>query len=225
MSKCDPELGKRVREYLVSKGVESPIDYAKYDATDADYKVSKIQSRMTEILELMGFDLTNDSVQDTPKRVAKMWVNETMRGLDYKNFPKVMTFENKFESSGMVIERDVTSMSLCSHHLVTIDGTAFIAYIPNKKLIGLSKLNRICDYFSRRPQEAERLTLQIYHALEYILDTEDIAVFLTGTHYCVKSRGASDLNSSTSTVKLGGVFMSDHMVRKEFYDVVNSGKK
>jgi GTP cyclohydrolase I len=170
----------------------------------------------------MGFDLSNDSVQDTPKRLAKMWVQETMKGLDYKNFPKVMTFENKFNSSGMVIERNVKSMSLCSHHIVTIDGIAHVAYIPGKKIIGLSKINRIVDYFSRRPQEAERLTLQIYHALEYILETDDIAVFLTGVHYCVKSRGTNDVNSSTSTVKLGGAFMTDQLVRKEFYDVVHS---
>lgn len=222
MSKCDPVLGKNVREYLIKMGVESPIDYSVYDSTTAEEKISVIEENMRKSLLAMGFDLSNDSVQDTPKRLAKMWVLETMKGLDYKNFPKVMTFENKFNSSGMVIERNVKSMSLCSHHIVTIDGIAHVAYIPGKKIIGLSKINRIVDYFSRRPQEAERLTLQIYHALEYILETDDIAVFLTGVHYCVKSRGTNDVNSSTSTVKLGGAFMSDQLVRKEFYDVVHS---
>lgn len=224
MSKCDPELGKKVRQHLIDQGVESPIDYVVYDGTTANEKITRIEKNMRDSLLAMGFDLTNDSVQDTPTRLAKMWVTETMKGLDYNNFPKVMTFENKFNSSGMIIERNVQSMSLCSHHIVTIDGIAHVAYIPSKKIVGLSKINRIVDYFSRRPQEAERLTLQIYHALEYILETEDVAVFLTGTHYCVKSRGIGDVNSSTSTVKLGGVFMSDHMVRKEFYDVVSSSK-
>lgn len=222
MSKCDPILGQKVRAHLIAKGVESPIDYAVYDSTTPDEKVAAIEENMRKSLLAMGFDLTNDSVQDTPKRLAKMWVLETMKGLDYKNFPKVMTFENKFNSSGMIIERNVQSMSLCSHHIVTIDGVAHVAYIPGAKIVGLSKINRIVDYFSRRPQEAERLTLQIYHALEYILGTEDIAVFLTGTHFCVKSRGIMDVNSSTSTVKLGGCFMTDHMVRKEFYDVVHA---
>lgn len=220
--KCDVELGKRVHQYLLDKGVESPIKYDLYNATTAEHKVEEIEKRMRESLEIIGFDLSNDSVQDTPRRIAKMWVQEIMSGLDYDKFPKVMTFENKFQSSGMVIERNIQSMSLCSHHLVTIDGNAFVAYIPNKKIIGLSKINRIVDFFSRRPQEAERLTLQIYHALEYILETEDIAVFLTGTHYCVKSRGVGDVNSSTSTVKLGGGFLNNHMLRKEFYDVVHS---
>ncbi len=220
--KTDAELGKRVREYLLKIGVESPIDYDIYDSTTATEKIARIEVNMRDSLLAMGFDLTNDSVENTPNRLAKMWVTETMQGLDYKNFPKVMTFENKFNSTGMVIERNVKSMSLCSHHIVTIDGTAHVAYIPGKKIIGLSKINRIVDYFSRRPQEAERLTLQIYHALEYILETEDIAVFLTGVHYCVKSRGTNDVNSSTTTVKLGGSFLTDPMVRKEFYDVANS---
>ena len=148
--KTDPVLGEKVHEYLVSKGAESPIDYAVYNATDSKTKVKAIEENMRSALLTMGFDLDNDSVQDTPKRIAKMWVDEIMSGLDYKKFPRVMTFKNKFASSGMVVERDVQSMSLCSHHLVTIDGSAFIAYIPNEKIIGLSKINRIVDYFSRR---------------------------------------------------------------------------
>jgi len=220
--KCDPELGKRVRAYLMLQGVESPIDYSVYDSTTAASKIEVVEHHMKAALEIMGFDLTNDSVQNTPKRIAKMWVSEIMSGLDYNNFPKIMTFENKFKASGMVVERDVKSMSLCSHHLVTIDGVATVAYIPKERVIGLSKINRVVDYFSRRPQEAERLTLQIFHALEYLLGTEDIAVFLTGTHFCVRSRGVQDINSSTSTVKLGGGFLNDPMLRKEFYDVVHS---
>lgn len=222
MSKTDAQLGERVHQHLVQCGVESPINFDVYNSRTADEKIKLIEDHMRESLSIMGFDLTNDSVQDTPKRIAKMWVKETMCGLDYDQFPKIMTFENKFQSSGMVVERNVQSMSLCSHHIVTIDGVATVAYIPGTRIIGLSKINRIVEFFSRRPQEAERLTLQIFHALQYILNTDDIAVFLTGTHYCVKSRGVGDVNSSTSTVKLGGSFMSNAMVRKEFYDVVHS---
>lgn len=221
-NKCDPVLGLKIQQYLINKGVESPINFDVYHSTTADEKVAAIQKNMKETLEMLGFDLTNDSVMDTPKRIAKMWVKETMSGLDYHNFPKLMTFENKFQAAGAVTVRDVQSMSVCGHHIITIDGKATISYIPNKKLIGLSKINRLVSYFSRRPQEAERLTLQIYHALEYVLETDNIAVFLDGTHYCVKSRGVGDANSSTSTVKLGGVFMSDAALRSEFFSVVHS---
>lgn len=221
MDKSDPTLGKEIQAYLSEQNVESPIDYEAYHSTTPEEKVAKISSLMREALETMGFDLTNDSVEDTPKRMAKMWVYEVMSGLDYGKFPRVMTFKNEFNSAGMVVEKDVMSMSLCSHHLVTIDGTATVAYIPKDRVIGLSKINRIVDFFSRRPQEAERLTLQIFYALEYILGTSDIAVYINGTHYCVRARGVRDINSSTSTVKLGGVFMDDPQVRQEFYGIVN----
>lgn len=221
MNKSDAKLGREVKEYLAKQNVESPIDFDAYHRTTSGEKVDTISALMKTALETMGFDLSNDSVEDTPKRMAKMWVYEVMAGLDYTTFPRVMTFENKFNSVGMVVEKDVMSMSLCSHHLVTIDGTATVAYIPRDRVIGLSKINRIVDFFSRRPQEAERLTLQIFYALEYILGTSDIAVYLNGTHYCVRARGVRDINSSTSTVKLGGVFMDDPQVRQEFYGIVN----
>lgn len=221
MSKTDRELGHKIKQYLAKHNVESPIDFDKYNALTAKEKEAKITDLMTEVLNTLGFDLSNDSVEGTPRRVAKMWVSEVMSGLNYDNFPRIMTFENKFDAAGMVVEKDVQSMSLCSHHLVTIDGVATVAYIPNKKVIGLSKINRVVDFFSRRPQEAERLTLQIFYALEYILETSDIAVYLNGVHYCVKSRGIQDSNSSTSTVKLGGKFLSDPQVRSEFYGIVN----
>ena len=220
----DPILGRNIQTYLNEVGVESPINFEVYDSRSSHEKIVEIEKHMRESLLIMGFDLENDSVRDTPKRLAKMWVQETMVGLDYDRFPKVMTFENKFNSAGMVVEKDITSMSICSHHIVTIDGKATIAYIPNKKIVGLSKINRVVEFFSRRPQEAERLTLQIYHALQYILETDDIAVFLSGTHYCVKSRGVNDTSSYTTTVKLGGDFLSDSSLRSEFYGAVNSAR-
>lgn len=222
--KKDAALGQEIKAHLAKHNVESPIDFEVYGSTTSEEKQNVIAAHMEQILLTMGFDLSNDSVQDTPRRVAKMWVAETMSGLDYNNFPKVMTFENKFNSAGMVVEHDVQSMSLCSHHLVTIDGLATVAYIPKDKVIGLSKINRVVEFFSRRPQEAERLTLQVYYALQYILGTDDIAVFINGTHYCVKARGVGDSNSSTSTVKLGGVFHDDAQVRAEFYGIVNKSK-
>lgn len=223
MTKNNPELGRQIHKHLVMKGVESPILFDKYNSTSAKEKVGIIQPLIQEALETLGFDLTNDSVKDTPKRVAKMWVEEIMTGLDYDNFPKVMTFANTFKTEDMVVERNMKSMSLCSHHLVTIDGKAWVAYIPKDKVIGLSKINRVVDFFSRRPQEAERLALQIYHALEYILGTDDIAVYLQGTHYCVKSRGINDADSDTVTAKMGGRFFSDARARAEFYSIVQSG--
>lgn len=221
MSKTDPVLGQHIKQYLAKHNVESPIDYEKYGKLTAKEKEATITDLMTEILETLGFDLSNDSVEGTPRRVAKMWVSEVMSGLDYDKFPRIMTFKNEFEAAGMVVEKDIRSMSLCSHHLVTIDGLATVAYIPKDKVIGLSKINRVVDFFSRRPQEAERLTLQIFYALQYILETDDIAVYLNGVHYCVKSRGIQDTASSTSTVKLGGKFLSDPQVRSEFYGIVN----
>lgn len=222
--KKDAALGHAIKAHLAKHNVESPIDFAVYNSTTAEEKLEIISTHMLEILHTLGFDMTNDSVRDTHNRVAKMWVKETMSGLDYNNFPGVMTFDNKFNAAGMVVEHDVQSMSLCSHHLVTIDGLATVAYIPKQKVIGLSKINRVVEFFSRRPQEAERLTMQVYHALQYILETDDIAVFINGTHYCVKARGVGDSSSSTSTVKLGGLFHDDAQVRAEFYGIVNKSK-
>lgn len=217
VGKSDPALGQEIKAHLAKCNVESPIDFDKYTAVSNEDKIAKITGLMTDVLETIGFDLTNDSVEGTPRRMAKMWVNEVMWGLDYDQFPRIMTFKNEFNAAGVVIEKGVKSMSLCSHHLVTIDGVATVAYIPKDKVIGLSKINRVVEFFSRRPQEAERLTLQIYHALEYILGTDDIAVHLEGVHYCVKSRGVEDTGSSTTTVKLGGSFKTDAALRAEFY--------
>lgn len=222
MSKTDAKLGREIQKYLAEQGVESPIDFNRYDSTTAEEKIQLIEMNMRKSLEVMGFDLTNDSVADTPKRIAKMWVQETMCGLDYTKFPKIMTFENKFASTGMVVEKNMQSMSICSHHIVTIDGKATVAYIPKDRVIGISKIARVTEFFSRRPQEAERLTLQIYHGLQYILGTNDIAVYLDGVHYCMKSRGVGDASASTATIKLGGAFMTDTALRAEFYSAATN---
>ena len=164
----------------------------------------------------LGLDLTDDSLIDTPKRVAKMYVNEIFWGLDYEAFPKCTAVSNKMQYDEMVVERCINVQSNCEHHLVVIDGFATVGYIPSRKVLGLSKMNRIVEYFSKRPQIQERLTEQVWHALEYILETDNIAVVIDAQHFCVKSRGVEDVGSSTVTSKLGGMFRKDPTVRAEF---------
>ena len=220
-TKTDAELGRRVHEHLVKCGVETPTIPNDIDRKD---KIEKIEHHFTAIMQTLGLDLTDDSLIETPKRVAKMYVNEIFWGLDYEAFPKCTTVENKMKYDEMVIERNVNVQSNCEHHFVVIDGVATVAYIPNQKVLGLSKINRIVEYFSKRPQIQERLTEQIYHALQYILDTDNIAVVIDAQHYCVKSRGVEDVGSSTVTSKLGGCFKTDPSVRLEFMNIVNACK-
>jgi GTP cyclohydrolase I len=201
--------------------VETPTVPNNIDRKD---KIDKIESHFTEIMRVMGLDLSDDSLVDTPKRVAKMYVNEIFWGLDYEAFPKCTTVDNKMKYDEMVIERNVNVQSNCEHHFVVIDGLATVGYIPKQKVLGLSKINRIVEYFSKRPQIQERLTEQIYHALQFILDTDNIAVVIDAQHYCVKSRGVEDVGSSTVTSKLGGCFKTEPSVRAEFMNIVNSCK-
>ena len=154
-----------------------------------------------------------------------MYVNEIFWGLDYEAFPKCTTVDNKMKYDEMVVERNVNVQSNCEHHFVVIDGVATVGYIPKQKVLGLSKINRVVEYFSKRPQIQERLTEQVYHALQYILETDDIAVVIDAQHYCVKSRGVEDVGSSTVTSKLGGVFKKDPAVRTEFMNIVNNCKR
>jgi GTP cyclohydrolase I len=220
-SKLDNSLGLEVEAYLISKGVQTPCNKSAL-AVPSETKIKNIQAHMTAIMEELGLDLTDDSLADTPKRVAKMYVNELFYGLLPENFPKATTVQNKMGYSGMVREKKVAVKSACEHHFVVIDGYATVAYIPNKKVLGLSKINRIVNYFSRRPQIQERLTEQIFHALSHILDTDDVAVYIDAKHYCVSHRGAEDVNSSTTTARLGGSFMNNPALRNEFYAGIES---
>lgn len=222
-TKCDPELGKQIHEHLVKCGVETPInDTVSLDRKD---KIAEIEKSFSHIMQVMGLDLEDDSLMDTPKRVAKMFVNEIFWGLDYEAFPKCTTVDNKMSYDEMVVERNVNVQSNCEHHFVVIDGVATVAYIPKQKVLGLSKINRIVEYFSKRPQIQERLTEQVYHALQYILETDNIGVVIHAQHYCVKSRGVEDTGSSTVTSKLGGVFKTDPNVRTEFMRLVSVSEK
>lgn len=221
-TKCDPELGLAVHEHLVKCGVETPTIANNLSRTD---KINIIETKMRDIMEALGLDLSDDSLIDTPKRVAKMYVGEIFWGLDYEAFPKCTTVDNKMKYDEMVVERNVNVQSNCEHHLVVIDGVATVAYIPKQKVLGLSKINRIVEYFAKRPQIQERLTEQVYYALQFILETDNVAVVVDAQHYCVKSRGVEDVGSSTVTSKLGGVFRLDPAVRNEFMNIVNNCKR
>lgn len=221
-TKTDPELGLAVHEHLIKCGVETPSFDTKLDRKD---KIDLIEKNFAVIMETLGLDLTDDSLMETPKRVAKMYVNEIFWGLDFEAFPKCTTVDNKMKYDEMVIERGVNVQSNCEHHFIVIDGKATVAYIPNQKVLGLSKINRVVEYFCKRPQIQERITEQIYHALQYILGTDNIAVVIDAQHFCVKSRGVEDVGSSTITSKLGGGFKTDPALRAEFMGLVSHDSK
>ena len=223
-TKCDPSLGFQVHEHLVKMGVETPIKETG-QIIDRKGKIEVIETLFSDIMKTLGLDLTDDSLMDTPKRVAKMYVNEIFWGLDYEAFPKCTTVDNKMQYNEMVVERNVSVQSNCEHHFVVIDGLATVAYVPKQKVLGLSKINRIVEYFSKRPQIQERLTEQIFHSLQFILETEDVAVLIDAQHYCVKSRGVEDTGSSTVTCRLGGGFKTDPAARAEFLQIANKGCK
>ena len=217
--KTDPHLGQKVHEYLVSVGVETPVNN---NGLSRQEKIDKIENNFNQILDTLGLDRSDDSLIDTPKRIAKMYVNEIFWGLDYEAFPKATVVENKMKYNEMVIVKNISVQSNCEHHFVVIDGLACVAYVPKEKVLGLSKINRIVEYFAKRPQIQERLTEQVYHALSFILETEDVAVMIDAQHYCVKSRGVEDTGSSTITSRLGGGFKSDHKARAEFLSLASS---
>ena len=202
-----------VRDTLIREGLETPmID----NGLSSVEKYSRIRSLMSEVVETLGLDLADDSLAETPHRIAKMYVNEIFSGLDYADFPKISLIDNKMGADEMVKIRNIDLTSTCEHHFVTIDGVAKVAYIPGSRIIGLSKINRIVQFFGRRPQVQERLTRQILVSLQALLDTRDVAVSIDATHYCVKSRGIKDTNSQTSTTALGGCFRKNIHTRAEF---------
>ena len=217
-NKCDPALGLAVQAHLETMGLQTPMVP---NTLTIKQKVAKIEKHMTGIMEALGLDLTDDSLIETPLRVAKMYCSEIFWGLDPENFPKCTAVENKMQYDEMVVERGVSVQSNCEHHFVIIDGLATVAYLPNKKVLGLSKINRVVEYFSKRPQIQERLTSQIAAALAFILETDDVAVVINAQHYCVKSRGVEDTGSSTITSHLGGKFRTDPLVRGEFLAIAN----
>ena len=221
--KNDPSLGKEVHAYLVKQGLETPMtDQVKQSA---EKKIAAITDSFSDIMIELGLDTTDDSLMDTPKRVAKMYVNEIFYGLDYNKFPKCTAIENKMSHNGsFVLEKNINVQSNCEHHFVVIDGLCTIAYLPGKKVLGLSKLNRIVQFFAKRPQVQERLTEQIRATIQFVSESEDVAVYVDAKHWCVKSRGIQDQTSSTVTLSVGGVFATENSeIRKEFLNLARSG--
>jgi len=204
---------RRVREALIERGLETPlID----NGLNRDQKYERIRESFVDIAATLGLDLNDDSLCETPQRIARMYVDEIFSGLEYGRFPKATAIDNKMGVEEMVRVNDISVVSTCEHHFITIDGLASVAYIPSTKIIGLSKINRIVRFFSQRPQVQERLTQQVLVALQTLLETDDVAVMIDATHYCVKARGVMDSGSSTRTTALGGQFKNDARTRAEF---------
>ncbi len=200
-----------------------PTPFRRSDLSE-EQQIQKISEHFKQIMETLGLDLANDSLKDTPNRVAKMYVKEIFSGLRSENFPKITVIDNDMNYDQMIVAKKVNIMSTCEHHFVTIDGFATIAYIPNKMVIGLSKINRIARFFARRPQVQERLTKQIADCLEHVLQTEHVAVHIDARHYCLVSRGVEDVASSTVTCDLRGDFKRKLETRSEFLSLCDQRK-
>jgi GTP cyclohydrolase I len=211
----DDEMG----DNHVSTGFETPMKKNAFEMTD-EQKIEKIQAHFKEIMETLGLDLKDDSLKGTPGRVAKMYVEEIFSGLNPANKPKITLFENKYQYNQMLVEKDITFYSNCEHHFVPIFGKAHLAYISNGNVIGLSKLNRLVQYYAKRPQVQERLTVQIAKELQKVLKTEDVAVLMDARHLCVSSRGVQDTSSATVTSFYGGKF-KEEATRQEFLKYID----
>jgi GTP cyclohydrolase I len=194
-------------------GLETPMKKAAFEMTNAEKK-ERISILFSEIMDVLGLDLTDDSLKGTPDRVAKMYIEEIFSGLDPKNKPKIALFDNKYQYHQMLVEKDITFYSNCEHHFVPIIGKAHVAYISSGKVIGLSKLNRIVQYYAKRPQVQERLTNQIANELREVLGTEDVAVIIDAKHLCVSSRGVKDDTSATVTTYYGGAFNTPEKINE-----------
>ena len=199
----------------VGTSINTPLRDDAFDMNDGA-KIEAIASKFREIMEIMGLDLTDDSLSGTPHRVAKMYVQEIFAGLNPANHPDVKTFDNVYGYDHMLVERNITLNSTCEHHFLPIVGVAHVAYIPEDKVVGLSKLNRIVDHYAKRPQVQERLSRQVLKALQEILGTQNVAVVMDAKHLCVSSRGIQDEGSSTVTASYGGLFETAPDVRGEF---------
>lgn len=197
-----------------SEALDTPMRKDAFDLSDSE-KIKKIEHHFSEIMHTLGLDLTDDSLSQTPKRVAKMYVKEIFSGLNPENNPTTTLFQNKFGYNQMLVEKDISVYSMCEHHFVPIFGKAHVAYIANGKVIGLSKIHRIVKYYSKRPQVQERLTRQIAEALKTVLKTENVAVVIDARHMCVESRGVEDNTSSTVTAAISGEFQKE-ATRTEF---------
>ncbi|MEY2647152.1 MAG: GTP cyclohydrolase I FolE [Sediminibacterium sp.] len=206
-----------------ASSVETPLRADAFEKTD-DEKIAAIEPHFRAIMEILGMDLRDDSLRGTPLRVAKMYVKELFQGLNPANMPSMTLFENKFQYNEMLVEKNINFYTNCEHHFVPFFGKAHVAYISSGKVIGLSKLNRLVEYFSKRPQVQERLTMQVGKALQTVLQTQDVAVMMDAKHLCVSSRGVKDDSSNTITTFFGGKFQ-DEKTRMEFLQYVDINEK
>jgi len=202
----------------VASSAKTPLRADAFEISDQE-KLVRIEQSVRDILDTLGMDLDDDSLKGTPRRVAKAYVNEIFSGLNPKNKPKLSTFDNNYKYGEMLVEKNITVYSTCEHHLLPIVGRAHVAYISNGNVIGLSKMNRIVDYFAKRPQVQERLTMQVVQALQEALGTKDVACVIDAKHLCVNSRGVRDIVSSTVTSEFGGVFKNKE-TKSEFLDYI-----
>ncbi len=212
-----------IGENHIGTNHDTPLREDAFLLSDTD-KINSIKKDVTSILETLGLDLTDDSLKGTPNRVAKMFVNEIFGGLHPDKKPKASTFDNKYQYGEMLVEKNITVYSTCEHHLLPIVGRAHVAYISNGTVVGLSKMNRIVDYYAKRPQVQERLTIQIVKELQKVLGTQDVACVIDAKHLCVNSRGIRDIESSTVTSEFGGQFKKK-ATRREFLDYIQLDTK
>ena len=215
--KIDNTFDETENDHLSSSS-ETPMRKDAFKLSDEE-KIEQIQSSVYNIMETLGLDLTDDSLSGTPKRVAKMFVKEIFGGLNPNKKPNASTFENKYKYGEMLVEKNITLYSTCEHHLLPIVGKAHIAYISTGNVVGLSKMNRIVDYYAKRPQVQERLTIQVVKELQKVLETDDVACVIDAKHLCVNSRGIRDIDSSTVTAEYGGKF-KEESVKREFLDYI-----
>ena len=226
MADNNHELGLKVHKMLMDNGIETPMrPELTWDPNANKERKAAIQQSFDDILDMLELDQNDDSIKDTPKRLAKMYVDEICWGLDYTKFPSCTTVNNKFGYDELVIVRNIEVKSLCEHHFMPIMGKATVAYIPKRRVLGLSKFNRIVEFFSRRPQVQERLTEQIAATLRFILDTEDVAVIIAADHFCVKFRGIEDTCSDTVTSKMSGKFREVPELRQELMSLISHPSK
>lgn len=213
-------LADDLGDHHLATSAQTPLRPDAFDLSDQD-KMEQIETHFREIMDIMGLDLTDDSLKGTPRRVAKMFVQEIFSGLNPANKPQPTLFDNKFQYRNMLVEKDIRVQSFCEHHFLPIYGKAHVAYISSGKVIGLSKINRIVDYYARRPQVQERLTIQIAEELKRVLQTEDVAVYIDAKHMCVQARGVEHQCSSTVTTEYGGKFLNQHY-RQEFLQAITA---
>lgn len=220
---CKNHLEDTIGENHLMTSAQTPL-HADAFAISEEEKILRIEKAMTDIMVTLGLDLTDDSLKGTPKRVAKAYVKEIFGGLNPNKRPSSSTFENKYNYGEMLVEKNIVVYSTCEHHFLPIVGRAHVGYISQGKVIGLSKMNRIVEYFAKRPQVQERLTLQIVQEMQSVLGTEDVACVIDAKHLCVNSRGIKDIESSTVTAEYGGKF-KDPTVRKEFLEYIKLDTK